>query len=158
MRGPTLYAWLAALIDGEGSIMLVERTPDSGRRRHLRAVVSVSNTDTRLMKSLLREVGQGRVYTHKNPRRGVYAFTWRLTGLESLKWLPKLIPYLVIKRRQAKLLIEAIELGQKLAPIKGEEYDWALMPRLKRRREEIMLQIRSLNRKGKNKWRINPSQ
>lgn len=81
----------------------------------------------------------------------------RKTAKTAVGHNPGRLNYCICPNGQAAR-VEAIELGQKLAPIKGEEYDWALMPRLKRRREEIMLQIRSLNRKGKNKWRINPSQ
>lgn len=113
----TTLAWLAALIDGEGSIMLTHHNKGKSGKPNLRAVVSVSNTDIRLMQTLSWGIWAGRVYTHvrklnansMNHRRTAY--TWRLNATEIRLILPKIIPWLTLKKEQAILLMEYLDMA-----------------------------------------------
>ena len=158
-RKAELYAWLAALIDGEGSIMLTRRAYARGSRLysspnpHFRAVVSIYNTDQRLMKALVEKTGIDRVYKHtRQPKENQKktSYSWRLVATEIREWLPLVMPWLVCKAEQATLLLEALDITSKLTPIKGQPYlnSSQQMP-LILRRDEIAKQISMLNRKGR---------
>lgn len=135
-------AWLAGLIDGEGSIMLVRR-----KSGHWRPVVSIANTDLRLMEALQERIGGGRVYMHRlqpqhNHKRTSY--TWRMTSAEMRIWLPRAMPWLVCKREQAELLLEALEIKAGQRPVVGRQ-----SVRGTERMDGLALAIKTLNRKGR---------
>lgn len=156
-------AWLAALIDGEGSVMLSRRTLSEaaaaknrlkGRnykvQRHYRAVVTIANTDLRLMNRLVTVTKITRVYEHVRQEKENHkktAYTWRMAPTEIRGLGPLLIPWLVCKQEQMTLLLEALDIAAKCTPIKGQP--WSLDPTLLQRRDEIVEAISSLNRKGR---------
>lgn len=87
-------AYLAGIIDGEGTIYAIRR------RRSVR--VYVVNTDERLIRWLEREFG-GLVY-RREPRHGWKAkFEWHVVSRDVSRILTLVLPYLVIKREQAEL-------------------------------------------------------
>jgi hypothetical protein len=153
---PEICAWLAALIDGEGAIMMTRRQSKreaSLTNVHHRIVVSVYNTDRRLMDALVERTGIDRVYTHtRTPKENhkKTAYSWRMTSRDIREIMPQVLPWLVCKREQAELVLEAAKLaelggakkGQKMAPLE-DRIQW------KARRDEIALEISRLNRKGR---------
>lgn len=148
----TTLAWLAALIDGEGSIMLLLRKASKRivyRQPHYRASVAIAMTDERLANAIIERTGIERVYSHG--RKGVRhrtQYTWRMTASEIKVWLPCLIPWLVLKREQATLLLEALKLADLCTPRKGEKWDRSVVDASKLRRDEIYAEIRKLNNRG----------
>ncbi len=153
-------AWLAALIDGEGSIMLNKRTY-SGRQRnirrrqmHFRAVVSICNTDIRLMEALEKQTGVGRTYQHRNnsspntPRKRA-SWTWRLVNDEIRVWLPRVRPYLFLKGDRSDLLLEALDIKRQITPGNVGFLPCNREP-LIARLYEIYYEIRNLNTRGRS--------
>ena len=118
----------------------------------LRPVVSISNTDVRIMDALQERVGCGRVYTHvRAPKEGHKrtGYTWRMTTEDMRKWLPHLLPWLVIKRHQAELMLVALELKSRLQTRRGEPgltYD--LRDNYRAQLAYIATELRAANRKG----------
>lgn len=142
--------WLAGLLDGEGYIGLVNRTPEIGRQ-HFRSYTTVAGTDLRLMDALQERTRAGRVYKHKrtgNERTKKLAYTWRLTAEEQRKWLPRVLPFLVIKKEQAEALLRALELKDQLRFTKGFRITAQTRDDLAGQISEIYLELRQLNRKG----------
>lgn len=162
MKGDVLHAWLAGLIDGEGSVMLGRRTFSGNTRQvprnpHYRAVVSIANCDYRLMEALVLHTGVVRVYEHRvsntakshNPRKN-RQWTWRLASEDIRLWMPRVRPFLVLKGEQADLLLEALVIKQQLTATKGQRW---LSPDqcrgLSVRLSEIYAEIRALNTRGR---------
>src|SRR5262245_16217020 len=120
----TTLAWRAGLIDGEGSVMLIRRKGGMIKRMrnpHFRAVVSISNTDLRLMRALAERTGIDRVYKHVRPLKENHkaeSYTWRMVASEIRVWGPKLLPWLVLKREQMGLLLEALAIAEANTPRK----------------------------------------
>ena len=153
-------AWLAGLVDGEGSIMLSRRyasllapprvTSNYARRIHYRASCVVYNTDIRLMEVLKERTGWTTVYQHTRPERENRkrtSYSWRLNADGCRLWLPRVLPWLVIKRSQAELLLEALAIADRHTARVGQPH--MVDPTALRRRDEIVAEISALNRKGR---------
>ena len=141
-------AYFAGLIDGEGTITL-ERT---GNRRMngitgLSPKIIVANTDLAIIevcKTYFKRLG---VKPHIKSQlagkynRGKTMYWVTIQGLSKCKKvLPKLIPYLVGKAGQARLLLDFIDHRGNSQEAKGKPYGEYEM--------RILDQIRSLNHRG----------
>jgi hypothetical protein len=152
---PTTAAWLAALIDGEGSVMLTARRGgQTVAPKNWRPVVSVYNTDLRLMDALKERTGGGVVYTHTRQEQENHkktAYSWRMRVSEIKTWLPELLPWLVCKREQSELLLEALALKTTLTPEKGRSLAQTIEQRdvVRARIAAVAVEISALNRKGR---------
>lgn len=110
MNESQLYAYLAGLIDGDGSVILSisrrkRRLTDIGVSPQLKIEIT-HRKSKELFSMLVGEVG-GYYRYEKKKRAWMYTFK----GLKNLaESLTKLEPYLFLKQEQAKLLIQAITL------------------------------------------------
>lgn len=157
LRGEHLLIWLAALIDGEGSVMLGKRVysrrEKPKRNDHYRAAVVICGTDVRLLEALVVNTGVMRIYSHRvngDPRspRKRQQWTWRLGADDIRLWLPAIRPYLVIKGEQADLVLEALQIKERLDPsTKGFKVIWR--SKLVERLSEIYEAVRALNTRGR---------
>lgn len=149
----TTWAWVAGLIDGEGSIMLTNHPTPRPNISRTRPIVSISNCDLRLMEALQERTGCGRIYKHRrqpkeNQKRDAY--TWRLTALEQREVLPHVLPWLVSKREQAELLLRALEVKDQLTCSKGKPAaNFRERDVLRAERDSIQQRISALNRRGR---------
>jgi len=128
----------------------LKSNPQLEKYPRIRPVLSIYNTDYRLMEALVERTGIDRVYTHTRAPKENHkktSYSWRMTTDDMRFWLPKLLPWLVCKKEQAILMLEALELKTGLTPLKGQEWrkDAAMTPRLL----EIQQEISTLNRKGR---------
>jgi len=103
-------AYLAGIIDGEGSIYIgnFSKNPKTGAK-YYQTNIEVTNCDINLMNWLTQTFG-GRVYKYsekqkpKNNRQDYYR--WIVTG-NCLTHLCKiLLPYFIIKKRQCEIMIK----------------------------------------------------
>ncbi len=100
---PEQAAYLAGLIDGEGTITLTR----VHRYENRRLVVSISNNDLPLLKFVKAELGAGRITTKRiyNDRHA-RSFTYQISSRQALDLLRQLIPYLRTYRvNRAKLAL-----------------------------------------------------
>lgn len=128
--------------------MLSLRQPSSNKGRHYRASVVVYNTDRRLIDAIVERTGIARVYTHTRApqeNRKKTSYSWRMASTDIREWGPRLLPWLVCKREQMELLLEHLELAKRNTPRSG----WTLDVDARDRRDEIVLRISELNRKGR---------
>lgn len=104
-------ARLAAFIDGEGYICVAKYTTtqkNNGRVKTGYSVkVEVTNTDPQLM-VWLKKFGVGYVWwKHEQPLRNRrIRYTWCVRSREAVELLKLLLPYFVMKKNQAELLLE----------------------------------------------------
>lgn len=147
----TTLAWLAALIDGEGSVMMSKRSGGNSEKQarpHYRYSVVIYNTNPALIDAIVEKTGISRVYTHKRPvkmNHRNHSYSWRMSADDIRKWGPALLPWLVIKREQMQLLLEALEIASLNTPRKGQTW----VPQSTERRDEIVKSISELNRHGR---------
>jgi hypothetical protein len=161
MEDSTL-SWLAALIDGEGSVMLNKRTYSGNTERttlkakapsYRPVVVIACNTDYRLMEAIRGRMQVGQICQHRvggDPRtpRKRSQWTYRLNVGQIWEWLPSIRPWLVLKGEQSDLLLEAMDIKRKITP--GQP---GFLPRNRppflARLDEIYASIRAANTVGR---------
>jgi len=101
--------YLAGIIDGEGCIMLARRKP-KGKSDPVYAVyVGIGNTSTKLLEWLNEKLpGRSYVQSVSKSRIGTKpGYSWIISGnRQCIAFLEEIEPYLIIKKEQAKLLIE----------------------------------------------------
>lgn len=96
-------AYIAGLIDGEGTISLTRR--HRGENRQL--VVSISNTDLELLRFVLRAIGAGRISRKRtSSARHAPSGTYAVDNRQALALIEQIAPYLkTYKARRAELVL-----------------------------------------------------
>jgi len=100
-------AWLAGLVDGEGCIALYRDT----QRSRLRAAVVIANTDARIIAKISKILYEANIKYHYTLRkRKNFCLSITTIGFRSCKKLLEMVlPYLVGKKEQAKLMVEYLD-------------------------------------------------
>ena len=96
-------AYLAGLIDGEGTITLTRMHPRESRR----LVVSVSNNDVSLLAFVKAEIGAGKITTKRTyNERHARSFAYQVSSRQALDLLQQVTPFLkTYKAKRAKLAL-----------------------------------------------------
>ncbi len=97
-------AYIAGLIDGEGTVTLTRLHAGANRR----IVVSIANTEIELLKFVIGQVGAGKI-TRKRiiSDRHTPSFCYAITCRQALELLHQVKPYLrSYKQRRAELALE----------------------------------------------------
>jgi len=108
-------AYIAGLIDGEGTVTLTRLHVNENRR----IVVSIANTELQILRFVLDHVGAGKI-TRKKTMSGRHtpSFCYAITSLQALALLRQIAPHLQsYKRHRAELAIRRYEL---LTPRNGK--------------------------------------
>jgi len=139
------FVYIAAFIDGEGTISVRrERKKEYIGGYRYYSVVEMNNTDVGVMQYLRKCIGPARYYIAKpqmENRKTCYRFTLPTKTQEWL--LPRIHPFLQIKKRQCELVMEFIKL---LGKKKYAERDMNLKKRI-----ALYQEIHALNHRGINK-------
>jgi len=101
-------AYWAGFIDGEGTIKLIKRRPDSKRINYSYIpYLAVANTNKEIIEALKAYWKTGTIW-HKKPFKPNHkpAFAWYASSAKAIFILRQLLPYLRVKKSQAELLIE----------------------------------------------------
>ena len=135
-------AWLAAVVDAEGSIIVsrIKQGPQVKRGYSFRATLSISNTNEDFLQHVKQIIGTGnlcRLPEHRKNWKDKFQYLANANTLRAI--LPEILPYLIIKREQAKLVLEF--LSQINVGIRGD-YPNDL--------QVLYSRIRTLNAKGKD--------
>lgn len=101
---PEVAAYIAGLIDGEGTITLSHR--HANERRHL--VVSIANTELPLLEFVLEQSGTGKI-TRKRTTSALHtpSYCYAISNQQALALLKQIAPYLRSHKRQRAELILA---------------------------------------------------
>lgn len=98
-------AYLAGIIDGEGTIAIAKQKIRESRKNHLYSLrMSVGNSDKRLIDWLKENFG-GSIHIMKEGH-GRKFYQWTLGSKDTYKLLKEMKDYLVIKKEQADIGIE----------------------------------------------------
>ena len=102
----TEKAYIAGIIDGEGSIMLQR----IHKNEFHSPCVSVASTSLELLNWLKKTIGKGMIISKKNYNPEVHkdCYSYVLRRNDAIKLIEEIYPYLVIdsKKKRAKLIIE----------------------------------------------------
>jgi hypothetical protein len=132
----TKAAYIAGIMDGEGSFTISYSEPYNAFIQY----VGFNSTDVKLTNWAVKFWGgSSKLQKRKNaPPNARDIWRWRIHGHSKMeKFLLAIIPYLVIKIEQAKIMLEFVRMHRKYAPEK---------------RLELVQKIQSLNVRGKN-WK-----
>jgi len=100
-----LAAYLAGLIDGEGTVTLTRLHRGENRR----LVVSVSNNDFSLLNFVRAAIGAGRIATKRTySARHAPSFTYQISSRQALDLLRQVTPYLGTYRAKRAARIERV--------------------------------------------------
>ena len=127
------FVYVAGIIDGEGCLIISKS--DRGSYDNYYGRIHVKNTDRRLMKWLVEHFG-GNIHVHKpKSEKHSIAYSWYFSGNAKSKeiFLLAIMPYLIIKREQAKVLVEFFRLSEQKCP---------------ELRKKLFQQMQALNRRG----------
>lgn len=124
-----LLNYFAGFIDGEGCFSICLR-----KDTYYEPTLIVANNHRHPL-DLLAHYAAGRVYT-----LGTRCYQWRVSHRQLRIFLPKLIPYLLVKREQAELMLEFLN----LRPTQGKRTDPALLPVYR----QYMLRLQEMKREG----------
>lgn len=102
-------AWLAGVIDGEGSIGLYDYGKE-GRR----VLIQMSNTDERFVQRMRDVIGCGsqvnRSRMHESHKGRKVMYLYSLKGSSRCYWILKqVLPHLIIKKHKARAIIKELE-------------------------------------------------
>jgi hypothetical protein len=112
-------AYIAGIIDGEGHIGMV-KTQDG-----YDPVVSVANTSKELIDWIMNKVPTGALTTHQHLRKPNWKIGYVYTissYADIVELLQKVLRYLIVKRRQAELMIEYCKVRLS-SPLRGFKFD-----------------------------------
>ncbi len=123
-------AYMAGIIDGEGCITISKSI--NTRLLHGESVyqgmVSVTNTDRRMLEHLIKITGVGSIYTERvSGTRKKTPYRWQCRSQNALFVLRAAYPHLVTKGKQAAVVIEMIEetsRGRKGFRVTSESLDY----------------------------------
>lgn len=144
----TEKAWLAAIIDGEGTIELVRRKDPKSRRGFIYVpTLLVSNTNMAVLVKVWDLIGEGGVYPAKketNNWRKKWSYNGSAGVLRAI--LPQILPHLIVKRGQAKKMLEYFHYIDSYLIVGRKEPP---PPEYYERLDLLYTEMRRLNKKGK---------
>lgn len=148
---PERAAYVAGIIDGEGSISLVRSFAKRTKGRYVYPLVRVGNTDSLLIEWLKETVGGGSSHytTQTNERCKVCRhIVWAAN--EAIDLLYAIYPYLVIKRDRARIVIELHEANEKAKAESGGYFGngHPIPEPLVRKRRDAYASLIAANKKG----------
>lgn len=139
--------YLAGIIDGEGHIGMSKLTRKDNGKDWFTPRLNITNTDIRLMDWLShRFCDKGlNAYIQQQKKPGgdgwKIRYTFQVSGPSSIYSVVSLVePYLVLKKEQAKLILEFAK--SRIGLVKGTPYTVDYLP--------VYWELRELNRKGSN--------
>ena len=137
------WAWLAGIIDGEGSIRIEAPHRKDRPTKRFRLHLTIGMTHPATIEQIQKIAHCGSCYKriHLNPRHKT-CLTWRATDKQAAGVLRLCFPLLVTKREQARIALQFIELHT--LSTQGRR----LPPSIVARYEELAGALRALNRKG----------
>lgn len=131
-------AYIAGIIDGEGCITASKVKSRKSTTIHQR--VRVANSDGRLTEWLHKKCG-GFIANYRRSGKPKWKSlkVWELSGRKGADLMRLILPYLVTKKEQAKLMIELSLL--QLKSRKGKKYN-------EERQNKILEEYHQLNKRG----------
>ncbi len=109
-----IKAYIAGFVDGDGSICITKSGKNKNRPNRLLPAVCIANRNMDVINWIPKQFAGMKIYkdTHFDERSPKYSASHRLFlfGYDSvLNFLSEISPYLIVKRKQAELVIKFIK-------------------------------------------------
>ena len=152
-RQAVLMAYLAGIIDGEGSFMITKTSIDKMARntrskttRYL-AFFSIGMVDREPLDLIIDAIGAGKIYEERVPNaRTLYRV--RFGGrLKLIPFIKNLLPYLIVKKTRAKIVLDFCEKWITSGRKEHGYREYVSVEELQRREDSYQL-MRKLNAVG----------
>ena len=104
-----ILAYCAGIIDGEGCIGIYVRNPRNGRSMRHELKTQVNMQTIPAIEMLKEYFGGLQNYRVKNKKTGAFCYQWRIGDRKAYDCLKILLPYLRVKKAEAKKAIEFYE-------------------------------------------------
>lgn len=104
--------YVSGLIDGEGCISITKTKPQKGTGQispKYEANLTVASTNEEVINWLIENFGGHFHYKKVYSIRHKPSFTWELSSRKLYPFLKNIYPYLIIKKKQAKLVLEYLK-------------------------------------------------
>ena len=101
---PIQAAWIAGFFDGEAYVGVIRCFQKKYGRHHYRVQLSVGQVSREPLDIIQKAFGFGRLYFRRNEHQDFWY--WRVTGEKAYEALTILLPYLVVKRKHADLILQ----------------------------------------------------
>lgn len=145
----TEKAYIAGFFDGEGHVSIQKKKPNPPRWKNpsYKLVATITNTNEGIVEAIN---GQFQFTGHKhgpykqqsNFKHGKPIFQLTFTGSDCQEFLKAILPYVIVKHKQAEVALNFNLLGERTCPNKGlTESDL-------REREHFYQLLKHLNHKG----------
>lgn len=116
-------AYIAGLVDGEGSITLTRKHKGDNRQ----AALSIASTERQLLEFVLKEIGVGKITNKSTKPNCKPAFTYAVYNRQALVLIEQIAPYMMsYKKARAELLLEDYI---KLTPRNGKYNEQLILER-----------------------------
>lgn len=104
---PERKGYIAAILDGEGYVTVSRKKDKTMKVGYgYRPMVGVTNTNKKLLDFLMELTGLGRIHRSKAAKKNHKpSYQWVLWSQQARQLLEEVLPYLVIKKTQAELII-----------------------------------------------------
>ena len=138
-------AYIAGLIDGEGNIGIHRHTDNRGKSKLHRLAIAVSNNNPAMFQYLIKKLG-GMVTKRQQQKDWNINYLYKVQTSDVQYVLKSVLPYLILKRKQAILGLKFLASKQKYALSKnGNRYSHPLTIREQIKREAFYVKMRMLN-------------
>lgn len=142
------YAYLAGIVDGEGTITITKHQQHLRPTFQFKPMIIVSNTNRPLIEYLCRSFGGSKIFSHRRRPGHRDQWCWRLMSLKAIEGvLDRILPHLIVKRPQALVAREYV-LARKAAKAYGRGGGRGYG----RQEHECHARIRLLNRSGADSY------
>jgi hypothetical protein len=109
------FSYLAALIDGEGSLRIIKTKQYNANGYCYHKVINITNCSRALMEYLVLHFGGIFKPKHSANENYIPAFRWTIFGNEIQEnLLLAILPYLILKKQEANLILQFIRLDSKV--------------------------------------------
>lgn len=139
------WSYIAGLFDGEGTF-----TISKARRKdypdYSFEEIYITNSNKEIMNWLVENLGGSIRITRYGNKKWKNVYKWFLPAKMRVDFIKNIIPFVIIKKKQALLLLDFISLMEsQKAKIRGIN---GLTNSERNEREKILIQVRALNRRG----------
>ena len=143
----TIIAYMAGIVDGEGALTSGSYAKARNGNPWYTTYLIISSTDEILIDWLVNNFGSKKyTYTRKQTpgtsKKQVYK--WQCTGERLLHICELIYPYLVIKKRQAEIIMEMVKSGKQKFYSKGHSGP-QVHPEVHELRANLCLELRNLH-------------
>lgn len=140
------WAYLAGLFDGEGTFTISNSPPRNGSPSYAFREVYVTNTNLEVLEWLKSKLGGTIRITRHSGKGWKDVYKWHAGAKQHYYVVKNILPFLIIKKKQAELILKFIKLKDKQnASKRGRK---GLTKSEWEKRNKILQEVRALNKKS----------